>query len=243
VRCCCCRWHNRSSLLLSLPLGVLRIVTHRAGKAARLACSTLRDAHGTPGSGLRLSHPKAATPATSSVDAILRAWPQPSDVTQLRALPFLPASTCDALARTFPSLRALTILGGMEACEGLAPGGVTRLVLASGKSPADQRDPLQGCTRFLSACSRHFTALRSLCVTGCKHKALLADLSPLASLAQLTSLTLTKQPSHLLGGRKFPPGDGEASDEVGTCGTGAGCVGGTHLALGRIPRNGPRASI
>jgi hypothetical protein len=177
------RRHNSTNLLLALPLAVLRTIILKADKDARLVCSTLRDAYGTPGTGVLLPHSSTDAPTTSFVNYYLRSWPLASDVTQLRALSFLPASTCEALSATFPSLQALSILGGMESFSSLAPGSITSLVLAS-------RTQLRGQRRDLRDCSSHFSALRSLTLTGCMSQALLADLSPLTALKQLTSLSL-----------------------------------------------------
>jgi hypothetical protein len=192
-----------------------------AGKEARAVCTALRTAHGPPGSGLTLARSQHSPPVDAHqpyaplIDTRLRNWPQPSDVTQLRALSFLPATTCEALSRTFPSLQALTILRGMEACDGVGPA-ITRLFVAGCGAQHREEVPLQACL------DGAFPALRSLTVTGCQHLLQPSDLSPLALLTQLTSLTLAaaKSPITYKQGLGRPPC--AMDDEPVPCGGGSG---------------------
>jgi hypothetical protein len=185
------RWHNDGAtprpLLLCLPQEVLRTITHNAGKEACLACAALRTAHGAPASSLTLAisqdaHLSRAAPMGGAplIDSRLGTWLQPGDVTQLRALSFLPATTCEALAAALPNLRAVTLLGGMHSATWLRPHATTRLLVAGA--------PWQEAV-LPAVASQHFAALRSLTVTGCDQR-ILSNLSPVGALLQLTSLTL-----------------------------------------------------
>jgi hypothetical protein len=233
-----CRWHNAqgNSPLASLPSEVLRTITHKAGKEARLVCTALRHAFATPGAGVHLpladpqqpQEPRSDT--TERLDTRIARWPYPQGVTKLAADGPLARSTCAAIGATFPALQELSLPGWADGAHAALPPGLCSLEMCA-VIPAPRSYRSSDFTMCnLEDVAAHFIGLRSLSLSACPVRHMReVGLSALSRLTQLSALTLTTAPDNRWGHlfRIFPP-------DYPTAGTGLGLE--VWATLGALPR-------
>jgi hypothetical protein len=202
------RRHNDAACpLLALPDGALGIIARKMGKRARLLCSRLRSAYGSPGAVLCPPAESAGAsgecedlvPLPPSVASALRSWHHPQAVRRLvLAGIILDGPACRTIAEALPALRELRCGDLDAACNNASEAPPVHTSLTRLHVAQHDRDDLLPLATFAPR-------LQALDISRIKAPTPPQELwGALASLRSLRSLDLPLHCRHLVDAASLP---------------------------------------